>query len=512
MRYKNVCLIINPRDGQNMAKINDVLAVFSAAGWKTDMLLKTYCGQTMDLATQAAKKDYDLMVSYGGDGTLNQVINGVKNVKGKRVVGLLPGGTANEWAGEVQIPGDPVKAALALVKSEVREVDLGHVSVQRLIFTGAMEDAQKQAKGKAKIKSKAKRNKEKDSTKAPHNFLMMAGLGIDAAVIGQTPNSLKHKIGPIAFDISAAKEVVEHQPFHLEIRDGKNEDHMLWQGEALQVIVANTRRYANMVEVAPDAYLDDSVLDACVITKGNPLTTMQQISAMLLRHRLDDEDQNIRRFRGAHFSIRVPASIPLQLDGSRVRLKDYLGKAERKVLEQEDSKDLVVDYRLDALPRAIQMAIPRTYDNALFEDKRHEGTAMAHAGDGDVAVSRDKGGQQAEEGKGEGERLSRSDEEGAHMPEDVEALLDGARNVSVVGGIANVNKKKAGIIAGNTTKQSTGEKLPVAVRSDQKTVIINKAGEHVSQAVVEKLPEGETIVVKGKKSKRGVIQATHFLV
>jgi hypothetical protein len=382
------------------------------------------------------------------------------------------------------------------------------VSVQRLIFTGAMEDAQKQAKGKAKIKSKAKRNKEKDSTKAPHNFLMMAGLGIDAAVIGQTPNSLKHKIGPIAFDISAAKEVVEHQPFHLEIRDGKNEEHILWQGEALQVIVANTRRYANMVEVAPDAYLDDSVLDVCVITKGNPLTTMQQISAMLLRHRLDDEDQNIRRFRGAHFSIRVPASVPLQLDGSRVRLKDYLGKAERKVLEQEDSKDLVVDYRLDALPRAIQMAIPRTYDNALFEDKRHEGTAIARTGEGDAALSEDKGGQQAEEGK----RLSRSDEESAHMPGVVEALLDGARDVSVVGGIANVNKKKVGIIAGNTTKQSTGEQLPVAVRSDQKTVMINKAGEHVSQAVVEKLPEGETIVVKGKKSKRGVIQATHILV
>ncbi|TMD62826.1 MAG: YegS/Rv2252/BmrU family lipid kinase [Chloroflexi bacterium] len=497
MRYKNVCLIINPRDGQNMVKINDVLAVFSAAGWKTDMLLKIYCGQTMDLATQAAKKGYDLMVSYGGDGTMNQVINGVKNVKGKSVVGLLPGGTANEWAGEVQIPGDPIKAALALVKSEVREVDLGHVTVQRIIKTGAIEDAQKQTKGKAK------RNKEQDSTKAPHNFLMMAGLGIDAAVIGQTPNSLKHKIGPIAFDISSAKEVVEHQPFQLEIRDGKKEDHILWQGEALQVIVANTRRYANMVEVAPDAYLDDSVFDVCVITKGNPLTTMQQISAMLLRHRLDDEDQNIRRFRGAHFSIRVPASTPLQLDGSRVRLKDYLGKAERKVLEQEDSKDLVVDYRFDALPRAIQLAIPHTYDNALFEDKHHEDTAIVHPTGGD------KGDQQQQ---GKGERLSRSDEGSAPIPGDAEALLDGARSVSVVGGVANVNKKKVGIIAGNTTKQSTGEKLPVAVRSDQKTVIVNKAGEHVSQAVVEKLPEGEVIVVKGKKSKRGVIQATHILV
>lgn len=504
MSYKNVCLIINPRDGQNMAKINDVLAVFSAACWKTDLLLKTYCGQTMELATQAAKQDYDLIVSYGGDGTLNQVINGVKNVKGKSVVGLLPGGTANEWAGEVQIPGDPVKAALALVKSNVREVDLGHVAVQSLIYPDEVEGTQKQSK------SKTKRNKEKGSTKAPHNFLMMAGLGIDAAVIGQTSNSLKRKIGPLAFDISAAKEVVQHQPFHLEIRGGKREDHILWQGEALQVIVANTRRYANIVEVAPDAYLDDGVIDVCVITKGNPLTTMRQITAVLMQHRIDDEDENIRTFRGAHFSVRVPASILLHLDGSAVRLKDYVSKSECKVLAQHSSKDIQVNYSFDAIPRAIQMAIPETYDNTLFEGKRHlassDDVTTEETGDkGDVTAAKDKGSKQGGQSQGHGSPASES----------AQALLggvDGARNVTVVGGVANVNKKKTAIIAGNTTKQSTGEMRPVAVRSDKKTVIVNKEGEYGSPDLMEKLSEGSTIVVKGKKSKRGVIRATHILM
>ncbi len=501
MRYKNVCLIINPRDGQNMARINDVLAVFSAACWKTDMLLKTYCGQTMELATQAAKQDYDLIVSYGGDGTLNQVINGVKNVKGKSNVGLLPGGTANEWAGEVQIPGDPVKAALTLVKSNMREVDLGHVAVQSLIYPDEIEGTQKQTK------SKTKRNMEKGSTKAPHNFLMMAGLGIDAAVIGQTSNSLKRKIGPLAFDISAAKEVVQHQPFHLEIRGGKHEDHILWQGEALQVIVANTRRYANIVEVAPDAYLDDGVFDICVITKGNPLTTMRQISAVLVQRRLDDEDENIRKFRGAHFSVRVPASILLHLDGSTVRLKDYLSKSEGKILEQHSSKDIQVNYSFDAMPRAIQMAIPETYDNTLFEGKRHlessDGVTTEETGDrGDVAATEGKGSKQRGQSQGQGSPASES----------AQALLDGARNVTVVGGVANVNKKKAAIIAGNTTKQSTGEMRPVAVRSDKKTIIVNMEGEYGSPDLMEKLSEGSTIVVKGKKSKRGVILATHILM
>ena len=500
MRCKKVCLIINPRDGQNMAKINDVLAVFSAADWKTDMLLKTYCGQTMELATQAARKDYDLIVSYGGDGTLNQVINGVKNAKSKGVVGLLPGGTANEWAGEVQIPGDPVKAALALIKSNVRKVDLGHVAVQSLMYPNEMEDPQKQAK------SETKRNNEKGSTQAPHNFLMMAGLGIDAAVIGQTSNTLKRKIGPLAFDISAAKEVVEHQPFHLEIRDGKHEDRIIWQGEALQVIIANTRRYANIVEVAPDAYLDDGVFDACVITKGNPLTTMRQIFAMLVQHRLDDEDENIRKFRGAHFSIRVPASVPMHLDGSAVRLKDYLSKSECKVLEHHNSKDIQVNYSFDAMPQAVQMAIPETYDNTLFEGKRHLDSSKAATEES--TASGDKGSTQ-------GKLKVQSQAEVSSASESAQALLNGAngaRSVTVVGGVANVNKKQAAIIAGNTVKKSTGEMRPVAVLSDETTMIVNVNGELVAPDMMEKLSEGTAIVVKGKKSKRGVIHATHILV
>ncbi|HCF87153.1 MAG TPA: hypothetical protein DEV72_18360, partial [Ktedonobacter sp.] len=78
--------------------------------------------------------------------------------------------------------------------------------------------------------------------------------------------------------------------------------------------------------------------------------------------------------------------------------------------------------------------------------------------------------------------------------------------------VANVNKKKFAIIAGNTMKQSTGEMRPVAVRSDKKTIIVNMEGEHGSPDMMEKLSEGSRIVVKGKKSRRGVIRATHILV
>src|SRR5438270_5969705 len=135
MRCKKACLVINPRSGQNIAKLPDVMAVLSAAGWDTDIAIKEYGGHTMELAKEAAEKDYDLVIGYGGDGTLSQVVNGVMNGKGQHsIVGLIPGGTANVWASEIGLPIDPIKAALSLVNSEPRKVDIGHVEVESLTF------------------------------------------------------------------------------------------------------------------------------------------------------------------------------------------------------------------------------------------------------------------------------------------------------------------------------------------------------------------------------------------
>ena len=138
MKCKQAALVINPRAGENLAKTPDVLAVLAAAGWRTELALKEYGGQTMGLAARAAKKGYDLVIAYGGDGTLNQVVNGVMQAKGQHsIVGLIPGGTANVWAGEISVPSDPVKAALTLIESDTRKVDIGHVEVEGLTFPDA---------------------------------------------------------------------------------------------------------------------------------------------------------------------------------------------------------------------------------------------------------------------------------------------------------------------------------------------------------------------------------------
>ncbi len=205
----------------------------------------------------------------------------------------------------------------------------------------------------------------------------------------------------------------------------------------------------------------------------------------------------------------------MQLDGSAVTLKDYLSKAEREALSREDARQIMVDYRFDALPKAIQMAIPRTYDEAMFEKKHHEDSAGTedtgelHQTSSVVEMAEDDTGKHKKDSsRAENERLQALERTLEH----INVLLDNGRKVTVEAGVPNPHQNRGYIIAGRAARQSTGEMQPVAVRIDDKTTVMNQAGEHLSPVILEKLQEGQAIVVEGKKSKRGVIRATHVII
>lgn len=502
MPTKRACLVINPKDGQNLAKLTAVLAVLAAAGWETDIALKQYGGHTMELATEAAKKGYDVVIAYGGDGTLNQVVNGAMNGKSqKSMVGLIPGGTANVWANEVGIPADPVKAALTLVSSEDRRVDVGRVEVKSLTFLPVTQ-GHEQHPGDTLFDEQGQVRKVKPSAKARHDFMLMAGLGIDAAVMSGVNKSLKERIGVAAVGLVAAEKLPEQHTFPLELcitEQGSNIKKN-WRGNAIQVVIGNTRHYADVVEMTPDAYIDDGLLDVCVITAGEPLSTLGQISSLLFRRKPDNQSSEF--FRGAHITLRAPASINLQLDGSAVKLNDYLRKADRQELQHAQDKDhVVVTYEFDALPRVLDVAFPPTYNNTLFERTSDYITPLHAEQTTSTATHEEPAQQNGTNGSNE-----------QQQSEQVAALLEKGRKVTFVGMGTLSEKKHRYIVAGNTTKAATGEIKPVAVLIDKDTALLKRTGETASAADVQQLQDGAEIVVEGKKSKRGVIHATRAVL
>ncbi|HTK07951.1 MAG TPA: diacylglycerol kinase family protein [Ktedonobacteraceae bacterium] len=502
MKSKRASLVINPRAGQNLAKITDILAVLSAAGWQTELALKEYGGHTMTLATSAAEQNQDFVIAYGGDGTLNGVVNGVMHAKNQQsIIGLIPGGTANVWASEIGISDDPVNAALALINSDVHKVDVGHISIEGRTHSEASQDQHHHQPGK-----KSRQRQKKAATKVRQHFLLMAGLGIDAAIMAHVSQPLKYHVGALAVGVSTLKELPAHRPFPVEIRTGDaNHPVVLWKGEALQVVIGNTRLYADIVEMTPDAYVDDGMLDVCVITAGNPLTTMQQIVSLLLRHHPDN--LTAERFQGAQFSLSVPASVALQLDGSAVKLKEYLRKSDQQTLAHADeSAQAMVTYRLAAIPHAVNMAVPRTYHGPLFA-----ASAPAHHQQTEITPLKPETAEVTEQ-KGEQQTDQPSKPEPQENLEHLKALLEQGRVVTVVGVSPNPAEKEMYIVAGSVTKPLTGEVRPVAVRIGTHTLLRKRTGEDASLEAVSVLRAGDVIMVDGKKSKRGVIVARQVVI
>src|ERR1700687_4775411 len=92
-----------------------------------------------------------------------------------------------------------------------------------------------------------------------HHFLLMAGLGADAAIMSQVPTSLKERIGKAAVALAALETLPSQHAFPIEIwSSGEGTaERMRWRGKALQVIVGNTRRDGNFAEATQDALIDD---------------------------------------------------------------------------------------------------------------------------------------------------------------------------------------------------------------------------------------------------------------
>jgi len=498
LRCKKAYLVINPRAGKNVTRIADVLAVLSAAGWRTTISLKQYAGHAIELATRAAGRGYDLIIAYGGDGTINHVVNGVMGAKGKeqrKIIGVIPGGTANQWAAETSVPADPVKAALALIDSNVRTVDLGRIQVQEIKFPNLT-----QANGQQQQGRKARKSEAKQSPGRHNYFLLTAGLGIDAAVISHTSKGLKRQVGRFAFDLAAAESLPEQHPFPVAVtilEDGQDQP-VSWSGAAYQVILGNTRRYANVLELTPDALLDDGKLDLCVITEGNAITTLQQISSLLFRHKPDK--MTARHFLAARFLITVPASIHLHLDGSAVQLEDYLSKAGREALQQvPDRVQVMVSYRFDAVPHALRVAIPETYDNTLFEHL-HDRKEM-HGAD------------EQQPAKATPEQRDGKHEEGQRESSElINTLVEHGYKVSIAGVVAAPGKRHRYIIAGQTVRQRAGETKPLAIRIDKDTRVLLRTGEHAPHDHVLKLKDGAEVIAAGKMNKRGVIKAQEVIL
>lgn len=267
-------VILNPNSGGeewDEAAVRDVLSPLG----ELEVAVTTGPDHARHEAERATDRGVGLVIAGGGDGTVNHVINGIADGGGRACLGILPLGTANDFARSLGLPLDLGEAADTIIAGARRRIDLVSVEAPR-----------KQL------------------------FVNVAAGGLGPPDEGE--DAAKSTLGRMAYFLNAVGEMSAKHPHHITMEwDGGRVE-----GEVLAVVVANGRLSGGNVPVAPQALLDDGFMDVIMI----PAVGLGQLTALapriLVGQHLGSDGVVVRRTRGVRIRSRPP--MRFRLDGEDV--------------------------------------------------------------------------------------------------------------------------------------------------------------------------------------------------
>jgi YegS/Rv2252/BmrU family lipid kinase len=275
-RVFRVCLITNALAGQaelHGAAIADAVALWQSHGWQVTTQQTHAHGDAERFARAAAAEGYDLVVPAGGDGTVNEVANGLAGTT--TALAPLPIGTVNVWAREAGFAMDIPTAAQQIVAAERSVIDLGRWN-ERF-------------------------------------FVLMTGIGFDAEVVKHLYARDKKRFGVMAYigRIWAVMWGYRGKRVTVWLDDER------FDVSLLMMIVGNTARYASFIPFTPAAAVNDGMLDVYMLVGADMLGGPYRFVALFLKRLLPFLDphgieRTVRRVRISG------GALPVQIDGDHV--------------------------------------------------------------------------------------------------------------------------------------------------------------------------------------------------
>jgi len=223
-------------------------------------------GDARALAAWAVEKGFRAVVAAGGDGTINEVVNGLAG--SDVALGVLPVGTMNVFAAELGLPND-LKAAWQVVRQGVlRTIDLARANEQY--------------------------------------FVQLAGVGFDAQALQETTWEAKRSLGPLSYLISAA-QIAARVPPKLRVEaDGV-------EREGCFVLVGNGRYYGTKLAFFKDAKHDDGKLDVLIFKNLGYLDIARYVGTVLMGNHTEQKD--VEYFQTKRAVVRSESTVPVEVDG-----------------------------------------------------------------------------------------------------------------------------------------------------------------------------------------------------
>lgn len=272
-----LCVIFNPAARGNKAR--RFRRHLDEMAQQSFFKATTAPGDARRFAATAVTDNFDVIAAAGGDGTVNEVLNGIGDVPGgfDRVrLGVLPLGTVNVFARELKIPLRLEGAWAVLRRGGETRIDLGRVAFQE------------------------------EGKPAQRYFMQLAGAGLDARAVELVSWRLKTNAGPLAYVVAGFQALAEKQPRLHVCADGQKIG-----GEL--VLFGNGKFYGGPVTVFPGATPGDGLLDACVFPSVSLPSLFRLVPGLLLRRRLPE--QLVRRLRAQILEVTSETPAAFELDG-----------------------------------------------------------------------------------------------------------------------------------------------------------------------------------------------------
>lgn len=276
MRIK---LIANPISGGDArTRIQTALELLRGHGADVDLYLTGARGDARQAAAQALSEGYDRVVAAGGDGTLNEVVNGVAS--SELPIAFLPLGTVNVFALETGISMQLEQACALAVHGLPRSIALGKIG--------------------------------------EGYFLLMVSAGWDAEAVARVRSGLKRWIGRLAYAVSALEVLLRQPPAPLELLLPDGSCHI-----GFGVVASNCHYYGGRYVVTPDASLFRNDLEICLLRQGGRLARLKFAMRLLLKRPLQPPLVEFFTLTGAELK---GENVAVQVDGDAwgalpVRLK-----------------------------------------------------------------------------------------------------------------------------------------------------------------------------------------------
>ncbi|MCM2372763.1 diacylglycerol/lipid kinase family protein [Aporhodopirellula aestuarii] len=274
---KNFCLIVNPHGGRKkgLHLLSEIQPIFDTAGIKLEVIVTEFAGHAREIAKQKDLVGYDGMIVIGGDGTMHEILNGLFTREDQQTIpiGLIPGGSGNSLIVDLELT-DPVDAAKAIVDEHIRKFDVVEITT---------------------------------NGRTVYSFNIIGwGLVTDVGIRAEKWRWL----GPARYTIVSLLKVLRGTQARSAqlILDGKE-----IADEFTFVMVCNTR-YTGAMKIAPQAKLDDGLLDVIVLRHG-----ASRLKLLSLFNRIYDgthvEDPVVEYYTASQISLTSNQADPLNIDG-----------------------------------------------------------------------------------------------------------------------------------------------------------------------------------------------------